>query len=160
MTIQPRIEQLEEKTLIGKRLQMSILHNRTGELWGSFAPIIKEITNRVSTDKISMQVYDVNYYKEFSPTRIFEKWATVEVNDLDTIPNGMESFVLESGQYAVFDYKGSSNDTSIYEYIFREWLPKSPYTIDNRPHFEVLGDKYQNNSPNSEEEIWIPIREN
>jgi predicted transcriptional regulator YdeE len=30
--------------------------------------------------------------------------------------------------------------------------------IDNRPHFEVLGDKYKNNDPSSEEEIWIPIR--
>lgn len=27
--------------------------------------------------------------------------------------------------------------------------------VDDRPHFEVLGGKYQNNSPNSEEEIWI-----
>jgi hypothetical protein len=26
------------------------------------------------------------------------------------------------------------------------------------PHFEVLGDKYKNNDPSSEEEVWIPIK--
>jgi AraC family transcriptional regulator len=35
-------------------------------------------------------------------------------------------------------------------------LPGSEYFLDNRPHFEVLGDKYKNNDPTSEEEIWKP----
>jgi AraC family transcriptional regulator len=26
-----------------------------------------------------------------------------------------------------------------------------------RPHMELLGEKYRNNDPHSEEEIWIPI---
>jgi AraC family transcriptional regulator len=29
--------------------------------------------------------------------------------------------------------------------------------LDDRPHFEVLGEKYKNNDPTSEKEIWIPI---
>ena len=74
------------------------------------------------------------------------------------LPQGMESFVLEGGLYAVFDYKGSSTDMSIYQYIFSEWIPNSAYTVDDRPHFEVLGPKYKNNSPDSEEEIWIPVK--
>ena len=71
----------------------------------------------------------------------------------------LNTLLLESGLYAVFDYKGSSSDTSIYEYIFFNWLPNSKYKVDNRPHFEILGNKYKNNDPNSEEEIWIPIKE-
>ncbi len=74
------------------------------------------------------------------------------------VPNEMETFLLEGGLYAVFEYKGSSNDPSIFQYIFGTWLPGSNYLLDNRPHFEVLGDKYKNNDPNSEEEIWIPIK--
>lgn len=27
-----------------------------------------------------------------------------------------------------------------------------------QPHFEVLGEKYKDNDPTSEEEIWIPIK--
>ncbi|MDP5096829.1 MAG: GyrI-like domain-containing protein [Flavobacterium sp.] len=37
-------------------------------------------------------------------------------------------------------------------------MPNSEYQLDNRPHFEILGAKYKNNAPDSEEEIWIPIK--
>ena len=157
--IQPRIENLETKKLIGQRMSMSLIQNKTGQLWGQFAPRIKDISNRTSSDKISMQVYPTDYYKNFSPTNEFEKWATVEVTNFDEVPEGMETFTLEGGLYAVFDYKGSSADPSIFQYIFSVWIPKSKYLVDDRPHFEVLGAKYKNNDPNSEEEIWIPILE-
>ena len=70
----------------------------------------------------------------------------------------MECFELPGGQYAVFFYKGSSTDNSIFKMIFDEWLPASGYEIDSRPHFEILGNKYVNEDPESEEEIWIPIK--
>ena len=138
---------------------MSLIHNKTGVLWGQFAPRIKEVPNRVSADKISMQIYPADYYQPFNPANEFEKWATVEVSSFEDIPEGMDTFVLEGGLYAVFDYKGSSSDPSIFQYIYSQWLPRSKYVVDDRPHFEVLGEKYQNNSPDSEEEIWIPVRE-
>jgi AraC family transcriptional regulator len=34
----------------------------------------------------------------------------------------------------------------------------SAYDLDNRPHFEILGEKYKNESPDSEEELWIPVK--
>ena len=154
----PRIEELKEKKLIGIRLTMSIANNKTGELWKSFMPRHSDITNKVTKDMISLQIYDASYYENFKPNNEFEKWATVEVTDFNTIPHGMEAFTLAGGQYAVFDYKGSSADDTIFQYIFTTWLPTSKYQLDNRPHFEVLGEKYKNNDSNSEEEIWIPIR--
>jgi AraC family transcriptional regulator len=156
--MKPIIKKLAQKQLIGQSVQMSLANNKTGQLWQAFGPRIKEIPNRVSTDKISMQVYPPLYYEQFSPIKAFEKWATVEVSTLNNIPAGMQTFVLEEGLYAVFNYKGSSSDPSIFRYIFSEWIPHSEYEVDDRPHFEVLGTKYQNNSPDSEEEIWIPIR--
>ena len=155
----PRIVKLKEKKLVGYHLRMSLTHNQTGQLWGQFGPKIKTIKNRVSEEKISMQVYDNDYYQNFDPTNEFEKWAMVEVANFNEIPEGMKSFILEEGTYAVFDYKGSSADNSIYQYIFWKWLPSSSYQIDNRPHFEILGKHYKNNDPDSEEEIWIPITE-
>ena len=155
----PRIENLEEKKLIGLHVEMSLTNNKTGLLWSQFAPRIKEIQNKVSGDKISMQIYPHLYYEQFKPSNEFVKWATVEVKDFDSIPNGMKSFILKEGLYAVFDYKGSSSDNSVFQYIFTQWIPNSNYVIDDRPHFEVLGSKYKNNEPSSEEEIWIPIKE-
>ena len=156
--MEPRIEILKNKKLVGCKLKMSLTNNKTGQLWGSFAPRIKEIKNRATSDKISMQVYDTSYHSNFNPNNEFEKWATVEVKDFIDVPKDMDTFNLIGGTYAVFDYKGSSNDNSIFQYIFMNWLPNSDYMLDNRPHFEVLGEKYRNNDPNSEEEIWIPIK--
>jgi AraC family transcriptional regulator len=154
----PRIITLEPKQLIGQSLEMSLINNTTGQLWGQFAPRIKEIQNRASEDKISLQVYPADYPQNFKPTNTFIKWAAVEVTALDHIPEGMKSFHIEGGLYAVFDYKGSSADPSIFQYIFSQWIPSSSYWVDDRPHFEVLGTEYKNNDPESEEEIWVPIR--
>jgi len=66
---------------------------------------------------------------------------------------------LSSGLYAVFHYIGSSTGISIFhQNIFNVWLPSSDYLLDDRPHFEILGEKYKNNDPLSEEDIWIPIK--
>lgn len=156
--MQPRIENLIAKKLIGNKIIMSIANNRTGQLWGQFAPRIKEIANRTSTEKISMQIYPSDYYLKFSPKKEFVKWATVEVHDFENIPLGMESFDLIGGLYAVFDYEGSSADNRVFQYIYGTWLPNAAYQLDDRPHFEVLGAAYKNNNPNSKEEIWIPIK--
>lgn len=157
--MKPRIETLAEKKLVGLNMKMSLIQNKTAQLWAEFGPRIKEIQNRVSDDKISMQIYPKGYFSVFNPATEFEKWACFKVSDFNQIPAGMDSFVLESGLYAVFNYKGSSSDPSVYQYIFSEWVPASKYRLDQRPHFEVLGVKYKNNDPDSEEEIWIPIKE-
>ena len=156
---EPRIKHLKAKTLIGMPMTMSLTENKTGQLWSQFMPRLNEIANRRSNDKLSIQVYPSDYHNPFNPSGPFVKWAAVEVQDQTPVPHGMESFFLSDGLYAVFDYKGSSADHSIFNYIFSSWLPNSGYAVDDRPHFEVLGDKYRNNDPESEEEIWIPVVE-
>lgn len=155
----PRIEILKEKKLVGKCLAMSFADYRIGELWASFMPKKKEINHLMSSDLISMVVYSPNHFLDFQPTHVFDRWATVEVANFDQVPEGLETFVLSSGLYAVFHYTGSASGISaFYQEIFTVWLPNSEFDLDDRPHFEVLGDKYKNNDPTSEEDIWIPIK--
>ena len=156
--MQPRIETLSEKKLVGKRLTMSLANNKVAELWQQFMPERQEITNNLSNELISMAVYPPGHFTNFHLRNEFEKWAAVEVSDFNQVPAGMESQLLPGGLYAVFDYKGLSSDKSIYQYIYGSWVPSSNYLLDDRPHFEVLGEKYKNNHPESEEEIWIPIK--
>ena len=155
----PRIETLTEKKLVGKRMKMTLADNKTGELWRSFMPRRKEIKN-ITSDLISMQVYDPSLdFKNFNLNTPFEKWAAIEVAVFDTIPAEMESFTLVGGLYAVFLHKGpASAGAKTFQYIFGTWLPSSQYLLDNRPHFELLGAKYKNEDPGSEEEFWIPIK--
>lgn len=162
INLQPRIETLTERKLIGKRLTMSLADNQTLKLWQSFMLRRKEIKSNLTTELFSMQVYPQSFDFTFSNLKAeFDKWAAIEVADFENIPNDMETYTLTGGLYAVFDYKGLSTDTKIFQYIFGTWLPLSKnYLLDDRPHFEILGDKYKYNDPNSEEEIWIPIKLN
>jgi AraC family transcriptional regulator len=154
----PRILHLKEKKLVGKRLTMSFADYKPSELWKSFMPRRKEISNNLTNDLMAITVYKPTHFRDFKPSNEFEKWATIEVTDFDSVPNEMETFTLNAGLYAVFDYKGLNTDDSIYHFIYREWIPNSDYALDDRAHFEILGEKYKNNDPTSEEEIWIPIK--
>jgi AraC family transcriptional regulator len=155
----PKIVTTNEKKLVGKKMTMSYADYRIGALWGSFMPRRKEITNSLNNDLISMVVYQPTHFANFKPTNEFERWAAVEVDSFDHVPKEMETYTLPAGLYAVFLYKGTSIDiASFYQHIFTIWLPNSEYTLDDRAHFEVLGEKYKNNDPSSEEEIWIPIK--
>jgi AraC family transcriptional regulator len=156
----PIIKILSEKKLIGKRIKMTLANNKTSELWKSFMPRRKEIRNSLNADLFSMQVYDQSFdFRNFNQDTIFEKWAAIEVSDIDTIPNEMETYILTGGLYAVFLHIGAaSKGSKTFQYIFGTWLPNSEYTLDNKPHFEILGRKYKNDDPESEEEVWIPIK--
>lgn len=156
----PRIITIPEKKLVGKRVRMTLSANRTAELWQSFMPRLKDIRNRQNAELISAEVYDPDPdFKDFNLTTEFEKWAAVEVSAFNEIPQNMEALTINSGLYAVFLYKGAANDfESTFRYIFGTWLPASGYSLDSRPHFEVMGEKYKGNDPTSEEEIWVPVK--
>lgn len=156
--MEPKIEMVSEKKLVGTHQAMNFAKYNVFPLWSGFMPRRKEIKNTATAANISMAVYKAGYFSNFNPTNTFEKWATVEVLNFDNVPNGMETFVLPSGLYAIFHYKGLNTDHSFFDYIFRTWLPNSKYELDDRPHFEVMGEKYKNNDPTSEEDIFIPVK--
>jgi AraC family transcriptional regulator len=160
MELQPRIEKVIEKKLIGRRLIMSFLENKTKELWQDFMSIRKEIKNNIGTELYSIEVYnDPQFFKKFNPEKKFEKWAAIQVKELDSVPPGMETIVIPDGLYAVFLYKGTASEAAeTFRYIHSFWIPNSVYALDDRPHFALMGEKYKNEDPDSEEEIWIPIK--
>jgi len=141
-------------------MTMSFANNKTFELWSGFMPRRKEITNASGSDLYSLQQYDSSFdFTSFDLQAPFEKWAAVEVSGFDVLPQGMEALIVPAGLYAVFIHKGPASDAAkTFGYIFGTWLPASDYALDQRPHFEILGEKYKNNAPDSEEEVWIPIK--
>lgn len=155
----PIIKPHPATTLIGKSQTMTFAQDKTVALWQSFMPRRHEISNRLGEELFSVQVYPEHF--DFGLHTSFTKWATIPVSEGTSIPEGMEMLVIPEGLYAVFLYKGiPANAEPFFRYIYTEWLPTSGYTIDNRPHFEILGNKYKHNDPISEEEVWIPIKSN
>lgn len=155
---EPGIVTFPQTRLAGMRMNMSFAADRTGELWRSFMPRRKEIASITGNNLVSLRNFPAGFFSAFDPQCAFEQWAAAPVSETGSIPEGMESCIIPGGLYAVFHYKGLSTDTSIFTYIYREWLPGSAYELDQRPHFELLGATYKNNDPDSEEDIYIPVK--
>lgn len=154
-----RIETMPETQFVGQKALMSLSDNKTVAIWRNFMPKRDEIKGVIGNELYSIEQYEDDYFANFDPSKRFKKWAAVAVSTLEDQPADMQSLVVPEGKYAVFHYKGSSSEAGkAYQYIFREWLPNSGYQLDNRPHFAVMGEKYKNNDPNSEEELWIPVK--
>lgn len=158
--VKPRIVKIPKKKLVGKSMKMSLVNNLTGELWKSFMTERGAIKNIIGSDLYSLQIYDgIMDIENFDPAALFLKFAAIEVFDFTDVHKDFETLVLQGGLYAVFLHKGSAKDFSrTFKMIFYKWLPQSEYEIDDRPHFEVLGEKYKKDDPDSEEEVWIPIK--
>lgn len=155
--MQPDILQFPETKLVGISRSMSFSDYKVGELWQSFMPRRGEIVNTVSADLYHVQVNPLHY--NFSPEVVFEKWAALEVNAFSNIPEGMLKLIIPAGRYAVFTYRGDgSNASDFFRSIFMQWLPEAQLQWENRPQFEILGEKYKKSSPDSEELIYIPVK--
>jgi len=156
----PSIQKLKKTLLVGNKINMSLTKNLTLKLWQTFMPQKNKIKNTVDQDHYSVETYEPGFFNDFNPTRPFSKWAMVKVNRFEDIPEGMETLVIPEGKYAMFKYIGRSDEVqTFYQYIFTQWLPASEFMLDDRPHFARMGMLYKNDDPESEEEIWIPIKE-
>ncbi|WP_298396840.1 GyrI-like domain-containing protein [Flavobacterium sp.] len=142
---------------IGKCLSFTYADYRVFELWSSFMPRRNEIQNAIGSELYNIQINPEDF--DFQPTTPFVKWAAVAVSTFENIPDEMQTLEIPEGLYAVFNYKGDQNNVaSFFKSIYTEWLPNADYELGTHPQFEILGEKYKNNSPESEEEIWIPIK--
>jgi len=159
--MEPKFETLAEKLFVGKRLTTSFSEDKTYELWSAFMPRRNEVGNAAGTSLYSIEVYPPLFFDHFNANTTFEKWAAAEVTNFNSVPGEMDTLVSPQGLYAVFLHVGPASTGPItYQYIFANWLPNSAYTIDNRPHFAIMGEKYKHDDPAAEEEIWIPVKPN
>lgn len=157
MMLNPEIKWFPSKCLMGLKMEMSLTENKTGNLWKEFMTLLNAAEKNARPDLYSLQIYSPNYFKNFNPSQTFMKWALVEETASHIQNSSFEKFHLQEGVYAVFEHKG--HDTSVFQRIYAEWLPQSAYVLDDRPHFELLGEKYNLNDSESEEQIFIPVRQ-
>ncbi|MFB9079511.1 GyrI-like domain-containing protein [Flavobacterium procerum] len=153
------IRTLEEKKLIGQYLEMSFTDNKTFQLWSGFMPKRKEIKNSLNNNLYSLEVFPTSHFDNFDPASTFQKWAAIEVSKFEEVPMEMQTLIIPTGLYAVFNHLGPASEAhNTYHAIFTEWLPNSEYVVDDRPHFAIMDEKYKKDDPDSEEKIWIPIK--
>jgi AraC family transcriptional regulator len=160
MSILPEIRTVSALRLIGMSQRQSLAQNTTAALWKRFMPRRGEVRSVSDGVLFSLEVYDsLDYFAVFDPAKEFTKWAAVEVATEETVPDGMQELIVPAGRYAVFVYHGpASKGADLYRYIFTQWLPGSGYSLDHRPHFARMDERYRGEAEDSEEEIWVPVR--
>lgn len=152
------LRHFEGKQVVGLTGIMSYANYQPQLLWQYFMPRRNEIKNYEGEALYSIQALSSDFFSPFIPTREFQKWAARPVTEVESIPEGMVSLYIEPGMYAVFVYKGDGSDApAFFQNIFEHELPSRNLKLDDRLHFEILGNKYQRNDVNSEEEVWIPV---
>lgn len=155
-----RIEFLSKKYFVGLKCEMTFSNDKTRELWQNFRPMVSQIKNKLNTDFYSLQKYDgILDFNNIDANKSFTKWALVEVSNFENIADTLEKYILFGGKYVVFNYKGPASEfMKAAQYIYGYWFPNSEYQLDDREHFEILGENYKPYDINAEEEIWIPIK--
>ena len=104
--MKPTIKIFPETKFIGKNLSFTYADYRAFELWSSFMPRRNEIQNTIGTELFNIQINPDNF--DFNPQTEFVKWAVVPVTELNSIPDGMQSLLVEEGLYAVFNHVGDA----------------------------------------------------
>lgn len=151
-----RIEEIESFKIQGRSTRMSLVENKTHQLWSGFMKELSSKGEDVEQVKYSVEIYDgLDYFETFNPTNEFTKSAGVVTDKL----LGMELIEIPSGKYLVYDYKGKPSEAfNFFQYFFQEFLPSSEFELDDRPHMAIMDERYLGEDPESQEEFWIPIK--
>ncbi len=74
------------------------------------------------------------------------------------VPEGMDSYTIPAGEWAIFECIGSMPDAiqKLQKRIISEWLPTSGYEYASAPDIEVYFDGDQS-SPEYRSQVWLPI---
>ncbi|HCD53064.1 MAG TPA: GyrI-like domain-containing protein [Balneolaceae bacterium] len=158
---QIEIRQSTKIRLAGLSITSSLASRDLKDLWMKFRRLQKDFQDPKSHDSYSVSIYRNGFDPAaFTPNTIFKQWAATKVDQDFLIPDGLSELIIPTGTYAVFMYKGTAADYPKTARLFHtHWLPENGFITDDRPNFEILGPDYLGPmNPDSEEQIWIPIK--
>lgn len=162
LTMNPVMKEIEEFTVVGMEKTVTLKTNYLiYQLWQEFAPRIGEIKNRVGDAHFEVsKSCDESDIENFTEDSEFIEVASVKVDKVEEIPEGMTAVTVSGGKYMVFTHKGLAMELKkTYDYIWGKWLPNSKYSVKLDNTFEVYDDRFLGpENPDSEMDIYIPIK--
>lgn len=138
----PKIETLESMKFVGMKIGSDELMNEElpiANLWDRFWKDFKRIQN-VLPDAYGL------YAPTLEADTVTEACyvAAVPVSDFAETPECYSNVEVESGLYALFDFKGSTEAlTEAQNYIYSEWLPCSDYESREGFDMEIYNKDFQ-----------------
>ena len=124
-------------------------------LWAKLMPDISKIPNRTNPNGY----YGVSFWPSHCEDEEFFHFIGIETSTPELTPLNMVSKTIPAARYLKFVHRGRSRDVvATYDYIYREWLPRSQYRLCVPYEFEYCGERYFGpDNEASESEIYIPV---
>ncbi len=153
--MQPKIVWKEKFTVVGLEYHGSNSQGEIPALWDSLSPLVDAIPG-IKKNSVGLCQYVPNLTSETA----FWYIAGMEVESLETLPEGMVCREVPSGRYAVFTHKGTTETLGItYNYIYGTWALTTTEELDERDDFEYYDERFLDpGDENSEMDIYIPIK--
>ena len=98
---------------------------------------------------------------DFTPANKCRYDACMTVNTKPKLPQdaNFNTKHISGGQYAGFEFTGAKEDFArAWDIIFRDWLIKSEYLPDDKPHLEIYGPKKQPGDTVFEANLYLPVK--
>jgi AraC family transcriptional regulator len=148
--MEPQIIDRAGMTVVGMKHRGRNEHNEIPHLWEQFAPRMAEVSS------ISPAAYGLMY--NYDPaTGEYDYLAGVQVDSSAVVPEGMASWEVPAGTYAVFPCT-LNTIRQTFDHIYNTWLPNSGYERTDAPEFEYYGADYDPNDDDSPMYVYIPVR--
>ncbi len=135
--------------------------NAIAQLWGKFGKRIPEITSPFGSRSYGLMLQN----PELPSGTPFNYIAAIQIIEKGEIPQGMTLVEVPAARYLVLTHRGPLDGISdVYKHFWGQWLPSSLYeydggTLTGKYEFEFYDQRYtQPNDPNSEIDVYFPIR--
>ncbi len=149
-----RIFKREEEILRGEFLEMSLAGDKTFLLWKKFKVENRDWLSNYKGCYYSVQVFPAGYSGGAEQT--FTKWVAVDDKPMSS---RLSTLTIPKGRYAEFEHHGTPETFGVnLKSILFQWLPKSGYQLDLRPHLSIMENDYSTKDNKAIEKILIPIK--
>lgn len=152
-----RFEASEPFIVMGLEAQNAMDGDAMMELWKKFFTLGDKLPEPVGN-----RLYGIYYPGEkYDPATMhgYNYFVGMEVKDKVDLPEDLQLHKVPGGNYAVFEYLGPVKEIGrAYEYIYGEWLTTTGYKPASLEMFEAYDDRFDEDSPESVVEIWIPVQ--
>lgn len=165
LTIKYRIVEKESFKIIGRELHV---RNDNGDNYN----LIPEFWNKCKNEGVWEELIKLprvlnndegaclGMCTDFNGMNTFSYLICVEVSSFDTIPEKMVAKTIPAQKYAVFTAKGLMpvSIQQTWKDIYGKWFPASGYERSSGPEFEYYDKRSEENTENTEVDIYIPIK--
>ena len=149
---EPKIVERPAFIIVGKLYRGKNENKEIPQLWQSYGPQMHQIKN-VKNQHICYGVMD-NFDQE---SKEFDYVAAQEVSQVEDPPEGLVSWEIPECTYAVFTCT-LPTISETFDYIYHKWLPASGYEHSPSLEFELYDERFHPEKPQSELDIYIPIK--